>query len=115
MSRRERPGLMKRAQLAFMTALVLADLFSVGAGFYAAHRLLVANPELRMGRFLESWQLPALYTLVMGGIYFAQRMYQRRRPITHLDEFFKIIVYNVFATLLTVALFTLLLRDFNMQ
>jgi Undecaprenyl-phosphate glucose phosphotransferase len=42
-------------------------------------------------------------------------MYQRRRPITHLDEFFKITVYNVFATLLTVALLTLLLRDFNMQ
>jgi exopolysaccharide biosynthesis polyprenyl glycosylphosphotransferase len=115
MSRRERPGLMKRAQLAFMTALVLADLFSVWAGFYAAHRVLVANPELRMGRFLDSWQLPALYTVVMGSIYFAQRMYQRRRPITHLDEFFKITVYNVFATLLTVALLTLLLRDFNMQ
>jgi exopolysaccharide biosynthesis polyprenyl glycosylphosphotransferase len=77
--------------------------------------VLVANPELRMGRFLDSWQLPALYTVVMGSIYFAQRMYQRRRPITHLDEFFKITVYNVFATLLTVALLTLLLRDFNMQ
>ena len=46
-------------------------------------------------------------------IYFSQRMYQRRRPVTHLDEFFRIIVYNVLATLFTVALLTLFLRDFQ--
>ncbi|MEZ4717220.1 MAG: exopolysaccharide biosynthesis polyprenyl glycosylphosphotransferase [Caldilineaceae bacterium] len=39
-------------------------------------------------------------------------MYQRRRPVGHLDEFFRIIVDNILALLFTVAVLTLVLPDF---
>ena len=50
---------------------------------------------------------------MLVGLFFAQRMYQRRRSASHLDEAYRIVLYNVFATLLTVAILTLLLRDFE--
>ncbi|MBW7882429.1 MAG: undecaprenyl-phosphate glucose phosphotransferase [Caldilineaceae bacterium] len=108
-----RPGMMKRAQLLFMLALVVTDVGSVWLAFWAGHSLLARDPDIIIGPFLEFWQLPATYMLVLITIYFAQRMYQRRRPVTHLDEFFKIIVFNLFATLFTVALLTLFLREFQ--
>ena len=111
--RSHRRGLMKRAQFAFMLALFVLDVTSVWLAFWAAHAFVARNPEIVIGPFLEFWQLPATYTLVLITIYFSQRMYQRRRPVTHLDEFFHIITYNVFATLFTVAILTLLLHDFQ--
>jgi FlaA1/EpsC-like NDP-sugar epimerase len=39
-------------------------------------------------------------------------MYQRRRPVSHLDEFFKIVFYNLFGMLISVALLALGLPDF---
>ena len=96
-----------------MLTLLLLDLGSVWAAFWAAHSVLERNPTVVIGPFLEFWQLPTVYSLTLITIYFSQRMYQRRRPVTHLDEFFKIILYNVFATLLTVAILTLALRDFD--
>ena len=104
---------MKRAQFLFMVALFVLDVVSVWLAFWAAHTLLANNPEFVVGPFVEFWQLPTTYSVVLITIYFTQRMYQRRRPITLLDEFFRIIVYNIFATLFTVAILTLLLRDFH--
>jgi exopolysaccharide biosynthesis polyprenyl glycosylphosphotransferase len=111
--RGQRPGLMKRAQFAFMIALFILDVASIWAAFYASHWVLARMPDVVIGPAWEFWQLPATYTLVLITIYFSQRMYQRRRPVTHLDEFFRIIVYNVLATLFTVALLTLFLREFQ--
>lgn len=111
--RGQRPGLMKRAQFAFMLALFVLDIASIWAAFWGGHWLLARMPDVVIGPFWEFWQLPATYTGVMVTIYFSQRMYQRRRPVTHLDEFFRIIVNNVLATLFTVALLTLFLREFQ--
>ena len=47
----------------------------------------------------------------MIGIYSGQRMYRRRRPVTHLDELIRITTYNILATLVTVALLTLFVRE----
>ncbi len=111
--RGQRPGLMKRAQFAFMLMLFVLDIACVGLAFWAAHEMLVRMPDIVIGPFQEFWQLPVTYGLVLVTIYFSQRMYQRRRPVTHLDEFFRIIVYNLLATLFTVALLTLFLREFQ--
>jgi len=110
--RGHRPGLMKRPQFLFMLALLGVDLAAIWLAFYLSHSILDANPDVVIGPFLEFWPLPAVYTVVLVSIFFAQRMYQRRRPAGHLDEFFKIILQNVLATLVTVALLTLALPDF---
>ena len=111
--RNSRPGVLKRAQFLFMLALFVLDVASVWLGFWAARAILVRNPEIVIGPFWEFWQLPVVYTLTLVAIYFYQRMYQRRRPVTHLDEFFKILIYNLTAVVVTVALLTLFFREFD--
>lgn len=110
--RAHRPVLMKRAQLVFMLVLLALDVGVTGLSFYISHAILDADPDVIIGPFLEFWPLPAVYTLVLTGIFFSQHMYQRRRPISHLDEFFKIIVFAISSMLATVALLTLGLPDF---
>jgi len=111
--RSSRPGVLKRAQVIFMLALVVVDLGSIWLAFWSAYALLRRNPEFLLGDFSEFLLLPGMYTAVFVVIYFSQQMYQRRRPVTHLDELFKIIIYNTLTMLFTVALLTLLARDFQ--
>ncbi|RIK56248.1 MAG: undecaprenyl-phosphate glucose phosphotransferase [Chloroflexi bacterium] len=111
--RGHRPVLMKRAQFLFVLALLAIDGGVTWVSFYLSHAILDANPDVGIGPFWEFWPLPAVYTPVLIGIFFVQRMYQRRRPVSHLDEFYKIVLFNLFATLLTVALLTLGLPDFE--
>ncbi|MEX1018407.1 MAG: sugar transferase, partial [Litorilinea sp.] len=108
-----RPVLMKRTQFIFMMALLALDVGMVWIAFWISYWRLETNPEVLIGPFWEFLPLPGVYTVVVIGILFTQRMYQRRRPVSHLDEFFKLILYNLFALLVTVALLTLGLRDFD--
>jgi exopolysaccharide biosynthesis polyprenyl glycosylphosphotransferase len=96
-----------------MIALVVIDAGSVWLAFYLAHSLLAANPDVVIGPFWEFWPLPAIQSALLLGIFFTQRMYQRRRPISHLDEIYRIVTLTTLATLLTVAVVSLLLRDFT--
>lgn len=109
--RSQRPVLMKRPQLLFMLALLLIDFLATWFSFYLSHTILDRNPDVIIGPFVEFWPVPAVYSVVMLGIFFSQRMYQRRRPVGHLDEFFKIIFHNVTTMLVTVAVLTLALPD----
>ncbi len=110
--RTHRPVLMKRAQLLFVLALVLLDIGCTWLAFYLSHDLLKkSDPTRLVGPFWEDafWQPTAVYTLVLVTIFFTQRMYQRRRPISYLDEFFRLFTFNTFAMLITIALLTLAL------
>ncbi len=111
--RNHRPGLMKRPQFFFVLALLIIDLGATWFAFYAAHAILASNPDVKIGPFMTFWPLPTVYSVVLVSIFFSQRMYQRRRPVSHLDELFKIIINNIFAVLITVAIMTLGLPDFN--
>ena len=110
--RSNRPVLMKRAQFLFVLALLLLDLVATWTSFYLSHALLDRNPDVVIGPFWEFWPLPTVYMFVLVSIFFAQQMYQRRRPVSHLDEFFKIVFYNVFAMLIAVAILALGLPNF---
>lgn len=112
--RARQPVLMKRPQLLFMVALVLIDIGSVWLAYYLAHALLATRlPAAELGPFQEFIALPLAHSVTLVFNFFVQRMYQRRRPSTHLNEFFNIISLNTLAMLLAVALITLLLPNFN--
>lgn len=110
--RANRPMLMKRPQFYFMVALVVLDLASTWLAYYVAHQILALNPAIQIGPFWEFARLPLIHSVLLVILFFSQRMYQRRRPISHLDELIKIVVYNLLAGLLTVALVTLASRSF---
>ncbi|RME58493.1 MAG: hypothetical protein D6790_11880, partial [Caldilineae bacterium] len=112
MRRAQRPGLLKRPQLLFMLALVGVDAGSAWLAFYLGYRVLQANPDVIIGPFREFLPLPLIHTSILLILFFTQHMYQRRRPIAHLDETYRIATLTTFSILLTVALVTLLLRDF---
>lgn len=108
LGRAKQPVFIKRPQLYLMIALVGLDVTSTFLAYYVAHSILFANlPAGQLGPFSEFIRLPIVHSLVLVLIFFSQKMYQRRRPVSHLDEFFKAILFNSFAALLTVAFLTL--------
>lgn len=113
-SRVKRPTLMKRPQFLFIIALVVLDIASVWLAYYCAYELLwrsLDDPIRQLSPFWEeTWLLPAVLTGILIISFFTQRMYQRRRPTSHLDELFKIVIFTLFATLLTVAVLELSIR-----
>lgn len=113
-SRVKRPTLMKRPQFFFIIALVILDIGSVWLAYYLAYGIVwrsLDNPAAEISPFWqEIWLLPGVLTVILVISFFTQRMYQRRRPTSHLDELFKIIVFTLFATLLTVAVLELSIR-----
>lgn len=108
-----RPGRLKRTQAIFMAVLLFLDLSTVLLSYYIGWLIAHANPQNVIGPFFEFWPLPAVHLAVLLTTFFSRRMYQRRRPISHLDEFLKITLYNSFAALITVALLSLLLPEFR--
>ncbi len=113
-SRTRRPTLMKRPQFFFVLTLILLDVASVWAAYYGAYHLVrrgLENPANEIAPFWEGiWLLPAIASAILVISFFTQRMYQRRRPISHFDEYTKIIVFTAFTTLLTVAVLELSVR-----
>ncbi len=113
-SRVRRPTLMKRPQLLFIFALIVLDIASIWLAYYLAYDIVwrsLDNPTAEISPFWQDiWLLPGLLTISLVTSFFVQRMYQRRRPVSHVDELFKIVVYTLFATLLTVAILELSIR-----
>ena len=117
----QRPSPLKRAQMLFAGTLVLVDVGSTWLAFYLAHRLTRMNltprvmelqPDVIVGPFTEFLLLPVFQSILLLAAFLSQRMYQRRRPLGQLDEIFRTVKLTTLCTLLTVALLSLLLRDF---
>lgn len=113
LGRAKQPVLMKRPQLYFMVALVLLDIGSTFFAYYVGHQLLFRQLPLgQLGPYAEFIRLPIVHSATLVVILFTQKMYQRRRTNSHFDEFFRAILYNSFALLLTIAFVTLISPDF---
>jgi exopolysaccharide biosynthesis polyprenyl glycosylphosphotransferase len=112
--RAQRPGILKRPQLLFMLALGAVDLGIIWLAYYVGHFLLSRNPDVVIGPFQEFLPLPLIQSLLLLFIFFSQQMYQRRRPIAHLDETYRILTLTTLSTLLTVAFIALLFKNSDM-
>ncbi|MCB0104716.1 MAG: hypothetical protein KDE53_02380, partial [Caldilineaceae bacterium] len=112
--RARRHMLMKRPQFIFVFTLILLDVATVWLSYYGAYLLVrrgLEYPELEIAPFWdEIWLLPAIASGILVMSFFTQRMYQRRRPISHFDEYYKIVVFSSFTTLLTIAVLELSVR-----
>ncbi len=85
---------MKRAQFLFVSALIVLDIGCTWLAFFLSHQILDRDPDVAIGAFSEFWPLPFVYSIVLVGLFFVQRMYQRRRSASHLDEAYRIVLYT---------------------
>jgi exopolysaccharide biosynthesis polyprenyl glycosylphosphotransferase len=108
-----RPGLIKRPQAIFMTVLVALDLTCTVLAYYLAWLFIANNQQVVIGPFREFWPLPVINSIVLLATFLSQHMYQRRRAVSHLDEFIKIVIDNTFAALITLAILALVLPEFQ--
>ncbi len=111
--RAQRPGLLKRPQILFLLALVGVDLLSTWFAFYLGYWLLQRDPDVIIGPFSEFLILPVIQSAILFLLFFTQHMYQRRRPIAHLDETYRILTLTTLSVLLSVAAVSLLFPDFT--
>lgn len=111
--RAQRPGLLKRPQLLFVLALMVVDISSVWLGFWLAYQVIQNDPDTLIGPFYEFWPLPAFASALLLLSFFTQRMYQRRRPIAHLDESYRIATLTTLSFLLSIAIIFLFWPDFS--
>lgn len=111
--RANRPGILKRPQWLFMLVLMLIDLGSIWIGYAAAFAILTRDSKVALGPWQDLLPLPAIESAILLTTFFFQRMYQRRRPISHLDESYKVSRLITLAVLLTLALVALFLPDFT--
>lgn len=113
-SRAKRPMLMKRPQMLFVLTLIILDVATVWLAYYLGYQVVrrgLDDPSNQIAPFWsELWILPTLASVILVIGFFTQRMYQRRRPISHFDEYTKIFVFTIFTTLLTVAILELSIR-----
>jgi len=107
-----RPGILKRPQWLFMLLLMVIDVSSIWLGYALAYLWLTRNGSAGIGPWSDLLPLPLLEAVVMLIIFFVYRMYQRRRPVSHLDESYKIGRLVTLAVLLTLAIVALFLPDF---
>ncbi len=108
-----RPGSLTKAQILFLVTLGITDIACLAVGHYLAFWSTQLGPNVVMGPFIEWLILPVTHTPLLLGAFIGLRMYQRRRPINHLDETIKIILVNLFLVLLVLAMLTMAAPDFN--
>ncbi len=111
--KRTQPGLLTQAQILFLVTLGITDLACLGAGHYLAYWITKLGPNVVMGPFLEWLVLPATHTPALLGAFIWLHMYQRRRPISHLDETIKIFLVNLVLVLLVLALLAMIIPEFD--
>lgn len=111
--RRAHPGLLTQVQLLFLATLVAIDAGCLWIGHWLAHLATRQGPQVVLGPFNEWLALPVVHTILLLAAFVWRRMYQRRRPILHLDETIKILFMNGILVLLLLAVLTMLLVDFE--
>ena len=89
--RRAHPGLLTQVQILFLATLVATDAGCLWIGHWLAHLATRQGPQVVLGPFNEWLALPVVHTILLLAAFVWRRMYQRRRPILHLDETIKIL------------------------
>lgn len=112
-AKRKHPGLLTQTQILFLVTLGITDLACLGLGHYLAYWTTQRGPGVVVGPFSEWLVLPLTHTPVLLGAFIWLRMYQRRRPISHLDETIRIVLVNLMLVLLVLALLTMAMPEFD--
>lgn len=107
-----------RANLLFTVLLVLNDAAMVVVAFYLAHwlrRLVPVPPAINIAPFASYATMVIIQVIVMITVYFFSRLYDLKRTMPRLDEFYRLLAVTSVGTLITVALTSILFKNSTLE
>jgi exopolysaccharide biosynthesis polyprenyl glycosylphosphotransferase len=108
----------RKADVLFAILLVLNDLIMVTVAFYLAYwlRLLIAvPPPVNIGPFGDYVGMMIIQIVTMLLLYFFSRLYDVKRSMPRLDEFYRIFAATSIGTVATIAFTTFLFKNSTLE
>jgi exopolysaccharide biosynthesis polyprenyl glycosylphosphotransferase len=106
--------LRRKADAIFGLILVLNDLLMVGLAFYLAYWLrqtVNIPPAINIAPFSDYVGMMAIQIITMPTLYFFSRLYDVKRSMPRLDEFYRIFAATSIGTVATIAFTTFLFKN----
>jgi exopolysaccharide biosynthesis polyprenyl glycosylphosphotransferase len=104
----------RRADAVFGLALLLNDLVMVGLAFYVAYWLrqtIPVPPPVNIGSFGDYVGMLFIQMVTMPSLYFFSRLYDVKRSMPRLDEFYRIFAATSIGTVMAIAFTTFLFKN----
>ena len=104
----------RKADAIFALSLVINDLIMVAGSFYLAYwlrQLIAIPPPVEISPFIDYMGMMAIQVLTMLILYFFSRLYDVKRSMPRLDEFYRIFAATSIGTVITIASTTFLFKN----
>jgi len=104
----------RRVDAVFGLSLVLNDLLMVGLAFYLAYwlrQVIPVPPPINIASFGDYLGMLAIQMVTMPTLYFFSRLYDVKRSMPRLDEFYRIFAATSIGTVVTIAFTTFLFKN----
>ena len=104
----------RKADALFAFSLLLNDLVMVALSFYLAYwlrQLIAIPPPVNISPFVEYLGMMAIQVITMLLLYFFSRLYDVKRSMPRLDEFYRIFAATSIGTVITIASTTFLFKN----
>ena len=104
----------RKSDLIFAIALLINDLILVASSFYLAYQLrqlIAIPPPVAIAPFTDYVGMMAIQVIIMPMLYFFSRLYDVKRSMPRLDEFYRIFAATSIGTVVTIAFTTFLFKN----
>jgi exopolysaccharide biosynthesis polyprenyl glycosylphosphotransferase len=104
----------RKADALFAFSLVVNDLIMVGLSFYLAYwlrQLIAIPPPVEISPFVDYVGMMAIQVITLLLLYFFSRLYDVKRSMPRLDEFYRIFAATSIGTVITIASTTFLFKN----
>ena len=104
----------RKADALFAFSLVINDLIMVALSFYLAYwlrQLIAIPPPVEISPFEDYLGMMAIQVITMLILYFFSRLYDVKRSMPRLDEFYRIFAATSIGTVITIASTTFLFKN----
>jgi exopolysaccharide biosynthesis polyprenyl glycosylphosphotransferase len=108
----------RKADAVFTVLLVLNDLVMVVSAFYLAYwlrRTVSVPPPINIGPFSDYLGMMVIQVTTMFVVYFFSRLYDVKRSMLRLDEFYRIFAATSIGTISTIAFTTFLFKNSRLE
>ena len=104
----------RKADALFAFSLVINDLIMVALSFYLAYwlrQLIAIPPAVEISPFADYLGMMAIQVITMLVLYFFSRLYDVKRSMPRLDEFYRIFAATSIGTVVTIASTTFFFKN----